>query len=240
MKKLVFVFVFAFVLVNGSWAQKREGEFSFIPRVGLNLSNLGEMSVCTIDESVHKSAVLPDFMLGFDVEYQLLKPLGLSLGAYYSRQGCRWSTFYDGVIYGAQNSASTSNTSQETGYEDQSMKLQYINIPLNVKYYVNDFLSVHAGVQAGIYLKGSYDCTTNDITINTKTGERTYGVATKNHQDMADETNHLVWAVPVGVSLEYEHAIVDVSYSFPLSHFTNDYWGEGGNRVWTISVGYRL
>lgn len=240
MKKLFFVFVLTLV-ATASWSQKRVGHYSFIPRVGLNLSNLGDMDIYIGDnptsENVLKSKSRPDFMLGADVEYQLMEPLGISVGAYYSRQGCRWPDFSFSPIVDEDEKTTTTSSLQ-----DWALTLQYINIPVSAKFYLNDFVAIHAGLQCGIKLDGNMHSVSSDL-IEDASGNKTFKSETNDSK--FDHLTPLVFSIPVGASIEYENVILDVRYNIPLSRFCNlkyqnDYVWTGRNQVWTLSIGYRL
>ncbi len=219
--------------VVAAWAQKPVGQLSFIPRVGLNLSNLGDMDFHYFTsgsgiEKKHKSKSRPDFMLGADMEYQVMKPLAVSLGAYYSRQGCRWATLY------------THNSKEsETGWEDMFIKLPYLNVPVTARLYINDYISFVAGVQCGVYLGGGrLEYTSTDIIVDPKSGERKLS-KTEEHSDKINNMKPVVMSIPLGVAVEYEHVIIDARYNMPMTKF-NKMFSNGGNQVLTFSVGYRL
>lgn len=228
MKKIILV-ALCLMSLGSVWAQKRVGEFSVIPRVGLNMSNLGDCNIYTTENEQLKSRIRPDFMLGADVEYQLLEPLGVSIGAFYSRQGCRWPDFSEEYITDDKSKVTSS-------IMEQAYNLQYINIPVSAKLYANDFISFHAGVQAGILLDAKYHYVISDLKEPVE-GDKEF--TSETHNEKMQNMNSVVWSIPLGASLEYQNVIVDVQYSFPLSRF-NKIISKGGNRVWTFSVGYRF
>lgn len=243
MKKIVLLTICVLCL-GTTWAQKRVGHFSFIPRVGLNLSNLSDMDIyTTIDpngEDKIKSKTRPDFMLGGDVEYQVMAPLGVSIGAYYSRQGCRWADF-------SQSTIDNDKTKWTTSMQDQTVTLQYINVPISAKLYINDFFAVHAGLQAGFNVGSKMHYVVSDL-IEPEEGEKDFKSET--FDEKFKKMNPVVLSIPLGISLEYEKVIIDARYNIPLSRFSNqkgpdgcfgeDYVYKGRNKVWTISVGYRF
>lgn len=243
MKKVVLL-ILCILCLGNAWAQKRVGQFSFIPRVGLNLSNLGkadgfaEYPKFSDEETtdVNHSKTLPDFMIGGDVEYQITSPLAISLGAFYSRQGCRWADI-------SKSKTDNDKTKWTNSIQDQAINLQYINVPVSAKLYINDFFAVHAGVQAGFLLDGKDKFVSSEL-MEPKEGDKKF--TSEKHNEKMQDLNSIVWSIPVGASLEYENVIVDARYNIPLSRFSNQtmvpdgYVSTGGNRVWTISVGYRF
>ncbi len=209
-------------------AQKGVGEWSFIPRVGVNLSNLGGLNDKTsgIQTNKHNSAFKHDFMLGAESEYQILKPLGLSIGAFYSRQGCHWAP-YETLL----------SPTKAEAYDEERIKLQYVNIPFTANYYITDFLAVRAGLQCGLYIDGSWTYTHSDVVIDA-IGAKTYGDRQERKETLVD-MNKAVWSIPVAVSLEYENVLLDMRYNIPISKFSNT-MSRGSNQVFTFNVGYRL
>lgn len=239
MKKLFIVSFFVLFIVSASWAQKREGEFSFIPRVGLNLSNLGDMDFyANSSDKEIKSKTRPDFMLGADVEYQVMSPLSVSIGAFYSRQGCRWADFSEVFMLNKDKWTDT--------MQDQAVTLQYINVPLSAKLYANQYVALHAGLQVGFALASNWH-SVNTTLIEHESGTTDYDSTESNTK--VTKLNPVVFSIPLGVSLEYDKVIIDVNYNIPLSRFSNmkvdevtgsHYLFDGGNQVLNFSVGYRL
>ena len=113
MKKVLYLIVFMFLTLN-SFAQNEVGKISIEPQIGFNVSNLTKASL--------NSKI--GFCGGVNIEYQVTKPLSMSLGTIYSVEGAK----------------------------DGQAKLSpaYINIPLRVNFYVTDNLSLNTGVQLGV------------------------------------------------------------------------------------------
>lgn len=75
--------------------ENRVGRFSVIPRVGVTIANLSDNSIYLATENNRevKSKSRAGFSGGLDVEYRATDYLGVSLGAYYARQGARWGDY---------------------------------------------------------------------------------------------------------------------------------------------------
>ena len=231
MKRIVLL-ALCLISINAAFAQKKVGQLSFIPRVGLNLSNLGDMDFYITADSNDKmtSRVRPDFLVGGDLEYQVVRQLGVSIGAFYSRQGCRWTD------YTLESTDSETKVVTRDSYEDQAYILQYINVPVTANLYVGDYFSFSLGVQCGALVGNNWHLV-NIVSTETPDGDVTAKSTEQNTK--LENMKSLVWSIPVGASFEYERVIIGVRYNIPLTRF-NNLISKGGNRVWTFSVGYRI
>ena len=245
MKKIVLL-VLCLAFVSGMWAQKRVGQFSFIPRVGMNFSNLGDMDIhfANPEQDIMKSKVRTDVIAGAEVEYAVHKAVGVSLGAFYSRQGCHFKGYSM-----AEKIVDTQLTILQ-GIENHNVILQYINIPVQAKYRINEFLSLKTGLQCGVFLSGhrTFDWNYTEV----KNGEVQKSQTASQDEDYKDLCSKTVWSIPVGFEVEYEHVNISVSYAIPLNGFAketvlsiggnnNSYrMSKGCNKVLSLTVGYRL
>jgi hypothetical protein len=101
-------------------------------KAGLNISSL------TFDESELNASGKTGFTAGVMVEIPMAKNFSLQPELLYSQQGTKIS-FSDQEV--------TNSNYKST------IKLNYLNIPVMLKYYVIEGLSVQAGPQIGILLK---------------------------------------------------------------------------------------
>ena len=93
MKKKIVIMMVLLLTVVGAKAQEVEnpvGRFSVIPRIGVTLANWSGLTLETLDGTSLESKYQAGFMGGADVEYRINKSLGITLGAYYARQGMRF------------------------------------------------------------------------------------------------------------------------------------------------------
>lgn len=119
------------MITTSASAQKEAGEFSFIPRIGMTLANMSGMDFFYDNENNEaKSKTKVGVTAGIDVEYQALPALGISLGAHYSLQGCRFSK----------------------EFKDFNTNIHYLNFPLMANLYVGSGFAFRAGVQMGVKL----------------------------------------------------------------------------------------
>ncbi len=140
MKKKIVIMMVLLLAVVGAKAQEVEnpvGRFSVIPRIGVTLANWSGLTLETLDGTSLESKYQAGFMGGADVEYRINKSLGITLGAYYARQGMR---FPDCEL------TENAEKGEYTGIKNQHVNLDYIQVPLMLKAYLVEGLSVNAGV----------------------------------------------------------------------------------------------
>lgn len=240
MKRIVFLLV-CILCISGAKAQ-HVGKLSFIPRVGLNLSNLGDMDIYTGFEG---GKMVPkyraDVVAGAEAEYSVHDAVSVSLGAYYSRQGCHYRNHMDKTIMNDDP-----NQLHYEGLDNQNVKLQYLNIPLLAKLHISDMVSLKTGLQCGVFLAGHW---TWDLNVTeTINNEVQKSQTTHCDDDLEWGCSKTVWSIPVGFEIEYQRANISVSYAIPLNSFAKEVTGIGGhyhlskgrNKVLSFTVGYRL
>ena len=170
-------------------------------------------------------------MGGVDVEYRATKEIGVSLGAYYAKQGFRFSS-YEATIDAERR--------KYQGISDYHTNLHYLNVPLMVKGYVTRQLAFMVGVQAGFLLNDpKYEFTSIDIERDQ------YGGATyDNSQKVSDSwpAKKVDVSLPIGLSYEYMGVVLDARYNLGLTNVDDSPAHDDSckNRVFTFSVGYRF
>ena len=124
------------LLSVGAFAQNEVGQVTLQPKVGANLSTITGDG----DQKMKFGLVA-----GVEAEYGLAENFGLTLGALYSMEGCRYKN--DGA--------------------DKStfFNLDYINIPIMAQFYPAKGFAIKAGVQPAFNVrhKLSYDGNSTDI-----------------------------------------------------------------------------
>lgn len=123
MKKLLVMAAMVLSSV-GAFAQYSAGDITIQPKVGLNVSTIGDAD--------WKAG----FAVGAELQYQLTDKVGLAGGLLYSMQG--------------NKSKSETIGDEEIGGEKWNPG--YLNIPLTVNYYVVNGLALKAGVQPGFLI----------------------------------------------------------------------------------------
>ncbi len=149
MRRNILSLVCLLALSLGTMAQTVEsevGRFSVIPRIGVVLSNWSNnrLYYATDGEMASmKSNYQAGFLGGVDVEYRATREIGVSLGAYYAKQGFRFSSYEETV---------DKDRRLYRGISDNHTHLHYLHVPLLVKGYVTRQLAFMVGVQAGFLL----------------------------------------------------------------------------------------
>lgn len=240
MKRIVLVFV-CLLSICSAHAQ-RAGKLSFIPRVGLNLSNLSDMDRYTlIDEGKMPPKSRVNIVAGAEVEYYVHNAVSISLGGYYSRQGCIYDDHSEKVPV-----KDTPGQFKYESFNNHSVDMEYVNIPLLAKYHINDIVSLKAGLQCGIFLSGHE---IYDYTVSGANNTQAQGSSTEHFNDNIEwYCSKTVWSVPVGIEIEYFRTNISLSYAIPLTSFAKKvpgiggafYMSKGSNKVLSLTVGYRI
>lgn len=235
MKKIVICMMLLLSAV-GAMAQEVEnpvGRFSVIPRIGVAIANFTDNSMFVNSEQIDelKSKSQAGFLGGVDVEYRATEYLGISLGAYYARQGYRYAD-YEEVL--------EDNTKNRVGYKNQHANLNYINVPLMLKGYIAPGFAVQAGVQAG-FLCGDakFLSETTDLEKD-KNGSTIFKDTKKNEKVLPCKKVDI--SIPVGLSYEYMNVVLDARYNIGLSKVYDNGLDidKAKNKVFTFTVGYRF
>lgn len=180
---------------------------------GLNISSL------TFDESELRSSSKMGFTAGLMVEVPIAKNFSLQPELLYSQQGTKTSFFDQDV---------TNSNFKGT------IELNYLNIPLMLKYYVIKGLSVQAGPQVGILLKA-----------NNKYQDNFLGYENQESFNLKKYSSGVDTSVNFGLGYQYKDKFyTDFRYNLSYSNVFKD--GDANyfinhdmkNRVFQISVGY--
>lgn len=182
-------------------------------KAGLNLSSL------SFDESELNSSNKTGFTAGIMVEIPLAKNFSLQPELLYSQQGSK-SSFSDQDV--------TNSNYKST------IDLNYLNIPVMVKYYVLKELSVQAGPQIGILLKA-----------NNKYQDNFLGYENHESFNLKDYATGIDTSVNFGLGYQFKDKFyTDLRYNISYSnvfkegvanHFINN---DMKNRFFQISIGY--
>ena len=166
-------------------------------KLGFNFAN-----VSGIDDFQQRTGLSAGLFAGA----RLGDKLGFQIDALYSQQGAEVGNTYSDIV--------------------QDFNLDYISIPVVVKYYLSDNLNIHAGPQMGILL--------NDET------------SVLNQTFDAIEADTLDWLGTVGIGLDLPLGLrAEARYSFGLTRVNGSVTipslgtiQEGRTRMTTLSIGY--
>lgn len=182
MKKLLIIAAMAISSMT-AFAQQAAGSFSVQPKIGLNIASLTDAKD---SDPRFGLAVGAEFM------YQATDIVGISFGALYSMQGCK--------------------------YDDVTIKLDYINVPVLANVYVAKGLAVKLGLQPG---------------FNVNSSAKAHGVEAD-----TDDTKTVDLSMPIGLSYEFSNFVIDGRYNWGLTKVAKD--SDCKNSVFQFTVGYKF
>ncbi|MBE9488034.1 MAG: PorT family protein [Bacteroidetes bacterium] len=194
MKKLFIIIVLLFT-TNIVSAQ----DFSFGPKLGLNVSNITQNKELDVKAG---------FIAGAFVQYDFNNKMAISGDVLYSQQGAimRYDNF------------------------KRKINVNYLNVPILFNYYIIDGFAIKAGLQMGVFLRGSYVDKYDNETIKS---------------DKINYYSALDLSLPVGISYELPIGLIfDARYNIGVSGIYGDLKGGGDNAgtnsVFNFTVGYRF
>lgn len=125
-----------------------------------------------------------------------------------------------GIAFGALYSMEGCKFTDYAG-TDKSLKynLDYINIPILAQFYPVKGLAIKAGVQPAFNVRHKASFDGNTATINDIQGFNL--------------------SIPVGLSYEYEHFVLDARYNIGITKLVKDS-DQGRNSTISITVGYKF
>ena len=127
------------------------------------------------------------FVGGAELEYQATDIFSITGGVLYSMQGAK--------------------------ADDETLKLDYINIPILANVYVTKGLAVKLGIQPA-------------FNVNSKEGS-------------ADvDAKSFDFSIPVGLSYEFSNVVLDARYNWGLTKISEN--GDSKNSVFQITLGYKF
>lgn len=232
MKKSI-VSLFLLLLSVAAMAQPEVGTISVMPRVGVALANLpGDKFYVSAEDMPFSSRYKAGVMAGVDVDWQFMRNLSLTLGAYYAQQGAKYGNNEKRTVVGE-------GVYQGTGYSDWSTQLHYINVPLMLNGYIGPGFALKVGLQLGFPVSGKMSYTEQSYT-QTK-DETKYESQKKVSYDLQSTLTKVTFAIPVGVSYEFSNVVLDARYNIGLTQFQKiSNFESSKNSVFTFSVAYRL
>jgi opacity protein-like surface antigen len=143
----------------------------------------------------------------------------------------------DKLIFQPELLYSTQGASLEQSFDSNSFKItnsvDYLNIPLTLKYGVTDKLFLEFGPQLGFLLSGESKY------------EETYGGETTSEtEDIKEFTNSIDFGLNFGVSFNIaENIMIAARYNLGLSNIVDEEDGDDEklqNSVFSLSLGYRF
>lgn len=148
---------------------------------------------------------------GAELEYQVADIASVSGGLVYSMQGGKYDKPV--TILGMTQAGKV------------TLKEDYINIPVMANVYVLKGLAVKFGVQPGFNIHSTVEASTN-------------GIAGSGTQSLNIKANSFDFAIPVGMSYEYNNVVLDARYNWGLTHALKNY--DSRNSVFQLTLGYKF
>ena len=246
----------AFMLVCGvmtnAGAQKRDaGEWSIIPKVGVNLFKLADDKVWLSEDG--SKYVNSSYKLGYeggvDVEYMVHDRIGVTVGAMYAMQSEKFKDYHIG-----EKRAGSENLYEFSKFENTRVNFGFLNVPVKCNVYLTDNFALKAGVQLGFMLSAKFKYNVvSGLYDKLNPGNIIYYDADGNPAqegsdvylaeeiDAKDSYKHFDISIPVGFSYEYENVILEAQYRIGLSKLNLDgYADKLRSSVFSVTVGYRL
>ena len=209
-------------------AQPKWGTWSVVPHVGVSFANLTNDAIHTTDDRISHSQTRIGFSGGADVYYQLTDKLALSGGVAYTQAGCNFKDIPADL-----------NAKYGTVFHNAYYNLGYVDVPLLAHVYVSKGLSFSVGCQPSFLTKATAHTEMQDYETDGKGGIK-YDknlVSEGNAKSLFKKT---AFAIPVGISYEYENVMLTARYNIGLSKVYNHDLGDSKNRIITVSVGYKF
>ena len=238
-------------------------KWTITPRAGITLSTLTGNDADDYDTRL-------GFGGGMEAEYHLNKTIGLSLGAFYVRQGAKLNME---ILLAAKNIPSDKMALGDIPYtlhqvsggknhphynvadyageydyvariDDIKATLGYINIPLMLNFHLPLNLPVSITAKAGTQL---------DILLSAKDKGKqqtyidgTYSNSTYTGPSIKGDMKDFGFSVPVGLAVSYKNIELDVRYLWNVTDINDIKTVEGGNpakqhnSTFLVTLGYNL
>lgn len=183
-------------------------------KAGLNISSL------TSNENELDSSDKTGFTAGLMAEISLAKNFAIQPEVLYSQQGMKFSYSDIDVV---------------NSHYKSTIELNYLNIPVMLKYYVVKGLSVQAGPQIGILLKA-----------NNKYQDNFLGYENHESFNLSDYANGIDTSVNFGLGYQFKDKFyADLRYNISYSDIFKDASAntyvinsDMKNRVFQVTIGY--
>ena len=178
-------------------------QFKFGVKAGLNIANANGNGVDLFTGNKTSSSRL-GVSIGVILEYNISDKFSVQPELYYSQQGFK-TDVNEGVV-----------------------KLDYINIPVMAKYYINDAFSVNAGPQVGFLLSSKYSQTKQDLAAD-RSAVSKVKQANLNDEDLKKYFKSSDFGLNFGLTYQLRNGFgINTSYNlglndiFDYSNTTND------------------
>ena len=227
MRRLFLLFLFVLTLF-GAQAQPKWGTWSVVPHVGVSFANLTNDAIHTTDDRISHSQTRIGFSGGADVYYQLTDKLALSGGVAYTQAGCNFKDIPADL-----------NAKHGTVFHNAYFNLGYVDVPLLAHIYISKDLALSIGCQPSFLTKATSHTEMQDYETDGKGGIK-YDKNEVSEGDVKHWYKKTAFAIPVGISYEYENVMLMARYNIGLPNVYGHDLGDSKNRIITVSVGYKF
>lgn len=227
MRRLFLLFLFVLTLF-GAQAQPKWGTWSVVPHVGVSFANLTKDAINVPYNGTSHSQTRIGFSGGADVYYQLTDKLALSGGVAYTQAGCNFKDIPADL-----------NAKHGTVFHNAYFNLGYVDVPLLAHIYISKDLALSIGCQPSFLTKATSHTEMQDYETDGKGGIK-YDKNEVSEGDVKHWYKKTAFAIPVGISYEYENVMLTARYNFGLSNVYNHDLSDSKNRIITVSVGYKF
>ena len=202
MKKLMMIAAMMLMSI-GAFAQNEVGQFTLKPMVGMNLATMTKT-----DDSKMRVGL----SAGVEAEYGVAQNFGLSAGVLYSMLGVKYTA--SGNIFGANVKL------------DETLKLDYINIPILANYYIIPGLAIKAGIQPAFKASAKVKV------------EATVSGESKDETEDVDGVKGFYLSIPFGLSYQISDFVIDARYNLGV---TKAFEGGDSKHSWFMfTIGYKI
>lgn len=193
-------------------AQQAVGSWSIQPKAGINLATL------TNDDDAKTRVGL---VAGAELAYQVTPLISISAGALYSQQGAKGKISLQGP------------EGERIGIKEV-IKMDYVTIPILANFHVAKGLAFKLGIQPEFRVNDKVEVTVNGVTaeVGLKTAIREFGLNA--------DVNSYDFAIPLGVSYEFSHIVLDARYNFSVTDALSVMGETSRNSVFQLTIGYKF
>ncbi len=213
MKKMMMIAAMMLMSI-GAFAQNEVGQVTLKPMVGVNLASMTK---------ANDSKMRVGLTAGVEAEYGVAENFGLTAGVLYSMQGVKSNE--GGIVDLSDLGLGVVKADKQT------VKLDYINVPILANYYIVKGLAIKAGIQPGF-------CVSKKVKTE---GSYTLDGQTTNYSEDAKINNGVKsfqFAIPVGLSYEFSDFVVDARYNIGVTKALDNI--DSRHSVFTFTLGYKF
>ena len=227
MRRLFLLFLFVLTLF-GAQAQPKWGTWSVVPHVGVSFANLTKDAIYLPYNGTSHSQTRIGFSGGADVYYQLTDKLALSGGVAYTQAGCNFKDIPADL-----------NAKHGTVFHNAYFNLGYVDVPLLAHIYISKDLALSIGCQPSFLTKATAHAEMQDYETNESGGIK-YDKNEVSEGSAKHWYKKTAFAIPVGISYEYENVMLTARYNIGLSKVYNHDLADSKNKIITVSLGYKF